>query len=127
MLISSDRSGLGLLAANRVVGTSGDDTLSGTDGADILRGLDGRDHLCGGAGFDRLLGGGGDDVLHGAAGDLLDGGGGLDEFSADYWDESADLSLDLTGMDKGHTVLLPDGTMLRHMELGSINLGSGDD
>lgn len=82
---------------NRIVGTSGSDTMYGGDGDDSLQALggenylfgeggndtlsseDGEDMLFGGAGDDRLTSGAGDDVLDGGDGnDVLEGGPGWD-------------------------------------------------
>lgn len=94
---SGDDTVRGNLAANRLIGGSGDDLLDGRGGDDLLIGGTGRDRLIGGfggdalegqTGDDRLLGGPGqdrltggrqDDVLRGGRGaDLLLGNGGAD-------------------------------------------------
>ncbi len=74
--------------SNRIIGTSGNDTISGrasTDqlfglaGHDRLEGMDGDDLLDGGEGNDTLSGGGGADTLVGGSGnDLLDPGTEVD-------------------------------------------------
>jgi len=53
---------------NKVIGTTGNDTLLGTAAADELIGLSGSDILDGGLGSDMLIGGQGDDMLYGGAG-----------------------------------------------------------
>ena len=64
---------------NRVVGTSGADTLLGTVGEDGIFGLPGNDWLSSGASDDLLLGGRGNDILNGGTdNDTLDGGRGRD-------------------------------------------------
>ncbi|MEX0993263.1 MAG: calcium-binding protein [Solirubrobacterales bacterium] len=74
--------------ANRVVGTSGNDTLEGSGKSDRILGLAGRDRLSGegagdclegGSGADRLDGGQGNDRLNGGgSGDVLEGDNGHD-------------------------------------------------
>ncbi|WP_238365595.1 calcium-binding protein [Mesobacterium pallidum] len=66
-------------AANRLLGSAGDDTMAGQDGDDTLEGGDGTDRLDGGTGFDQLSGGEGKDRLWGREGaDSLSGGRGND-------------------------------------------------
>ncbi|WP_243389926.1 calcium-binding protein [Arboricoccus pini] len=66
-------------AALKLVGTSGDDTITGAGGDDNLAGRAGNDTIKGGAGNDRLSGDGGNDTLYGGDGnDTLMGGAGND-------------------------------------------------
>ncbi len=75
----------------KLVGTSGKDTLYGYDGDDTLIGRGGDDklnggrdddRLDGGGGRDNLIGGSGDDTLNGnSGGDKLNGGGGNDKLN----------------------------------------------
>jgi Ca2+-binding RTX toxin-like protein len=66
----------------RIVGGSGNDTLSGSEGSDTLDGAGGNDTLKGNAGNDQLNGADGADSLDGGAGnDSLDGGAGDDTLS----------------------------------------------
>ena len=67
----------GDFAANRLIGGSGDDTISGQQGNDTitdnngsnyLRGDDGNDQITGGLGFDDINGNVGDDTVRGGAG-----------------------------------------------------------
>jgi len=68
--------------ADQVWGGNGDDELRGEDGHDLLYGDAGDDRLYGGAGNDTLYGGSGDNMLEGGAGsDRLYGGSGADIFS----------------------------------------------
>lgn len=88
-MAASDLVGRGNALDNRMVGTSGNDTLYGEggndnllggDGDDKLYGGDGNDSLNGDLGNDQLYGGAGDDVLNGGVGnDILDGGDGNDK------------------------------------------------
>ncbi|MFD0978729.1 GDSL-type esterase/lipase family protein [Tropicimonas aquimaris] len=76
------------MSFNRVLGTSGAETLKGTSGRDEISGFGGNDILYGfkrgdvldgGAGDDEILGGNGADVLKGGTGnDVLKGGKGSD-------------------------------------------------
>lgn len=68
-------------AADRIVGTAGNDTLHGTAGKDHLDGRAGDDLLVGRDGRDTLLGRSGDDTAYGGrGGDYFDGGRGRDVF-----------------------------------------------
>lgn len=90
----------GNLAANRLIGGGGADSLIGAEGDDTLDGGDRADRLFGDAGADRLLGGAGNDAIFGGAGDddakaqagadqiygedgadILDGGNGNDSLN----------------------------------------------
>jgi Ca2+-binding RTX toxin-like protein len=65
--------------ADTLTGGAGADTLYGDVGDDVLSGGDDADRLYGGLGKDRLDGGEGDDILEGGAGDdIIHGGGGND-------------------------------------------------
>jgi Ca2+-binding RTX toxin-like protein len=135
--------------ANKIIGTSGNDQLLGTSGEnDVMKGLDGNDYLYGRGGADRLiggkgddivdgadgdlladtlLGGGGDDRINGGAGDRLDGGAGSDFFGLYLQGATSAFKLDLTGLTKGGTLHLKDGTTVIGMESGQMTLGSGAD
>jgi len=64
---------------DRLLGTSGNDTIIGDKGNDRLRGRGGNDVLLGGSGNDDLDGGSGNDYLQGGSGkDKLNGGHGVD-------------------------------------------------
>lgn len=64
---------------NRIIGSSGTDTINGMGGDDLIQGVDGDDEIRGGQGNDDLRGDGGDDKLFGDAGnDTLIGGLGND-------------------------------------------------
>jgi Ca2+-binding RTX toxin-like protein len=66
----------------RVVGGSGDDSLSGNASDNRLDGAGGNDSLSGGGGIDTLIGGDGDDAIEGASGnDSINGGAGDDTIS----------------------------------------------
>jgi Ca2+-binding RTX toxin-like protein len=81
-----------LISIERVIGTSGNDTMTAGTEAVTFEGGAGDDALFGGAGNDRVIdrddaerdylnGGAGDDYLSGGAGDLLNGGTGADTFN----------------------------------------------
>ena len=106
--------GTGNTLDNRIVGSSGIDTIYGMDGNDVvqgrlgddlvyggngnddLRGEDGNDKLFGDAGNDVLSGGVGNDILNGGVGvdrleggagnDVMTGGAGKDVFMFRTWD-----------------------------------------
>jgi len=65
---SGSYSGTGNDLANRITGSSGDDTLDGGAGVDTLIGGGGNDTITGGAGDDTMNGGTGNDTFHFAAG-----------------------------------------------------------
>lgn len=134
--------------ANKIIGTDGNNQLLGTSGDDIMKGLGGADYLYGAGGADRLiggkgddaldgsdgdglsdtlLGGGGDDRIGGGSGDRLDGGVGEDFFSLFLQNATSGFKLDLTGLTKGGTLVLKDGTVVKNMESGQMTLGSGAD
>jgi len=96
-MMSGGLVGQGNEQANRLIGSSGNDTLYGGDGSDTLQGNEGddvlhgdggddilyghagRDTLFGGAGNDKLYGGEGNDLIHGGDGsDSIEGGAGAD-------------------------------------------------
>ena len=75
---------LGDEAANRLVGSLGDDVVDGMAGDDSLFGQAGDDLIDGGDGQDQLRGGGGDDILLGRGGDdIVEGGQGDDDLGGD--------------------------------------------
>jgi Ca2+-binding RTX toxin-like protein len=75
--------------ANRIIGSSMNDTLNGGDGNDVLLGGDGDDALNGGAGNDKMYGGGGHDSF--------DGGDGIDtvSFARSQFAANVDLNAQL--------------------------------
>jgi Ca2+-binding RTX toxin-like protein len=132
----------------KFIGANGDDILTGEESDDVLKGLDGNDFIFGGYGADRLiggkgddgldgadgdaahdtmLGGGGDDRINGDSGDRLDGGAGVDWFGLYLQPGNTPVKLDLTGLTKGGTLHMKDGTVVTGMEAGEIRLGMGDD
>lgn len=81
-LAGDARVGTGNALDNRIVGGTGNDTLSGLGGNDSIQGGDGNDRLLGGDGNDTLRGDAGDDVIEGGAGnDQLYGGDGNDQLN----------------------------------------------
>ncbi|MCB9737479.1 MAG: hypothetical protein H6745_33280 [Deltaproteobacteria bacterium] len=72
----------------KVIGGSGDDTITGSTAADILDGGDGDDTLNGGAGDDTFIAGAADD-----GGDVMNGGAGVD--TVDYSARTGDLTITL--------------------------------
>lgn len=81
-MMSGGLVGQGNEQANRLIGSSGDDTLHGGDGADTMQGNDGDD---------QLHGDGGDDILYGHAGrDMLSGGDGNDKLYGGDGDDRID-------------------------------------
>lgn len=134
--------------ADKIKGTGGNDQLIGTTADEIIKGLDGNDYIYGAGGADRLIGGKGDDALDGSdgdnladtllggagddrlgggSGDILDGGTGTDFFALFLGDTTKGLKLDLDGLTSGGILHLKDGTLVRNMESGKLNLGSGAD
>lgn len=87
-------------AGERLLGSTGPDTIYGAGGNDYIIGLDGDDILFGETGNDRLFGREGDDRLYGGTGadyiaaasgdDLLFGGGGDDNLLAAVGDDLVD-------------------------------------
>lgn len=96
----------------RIIGSSGQDTLSAGPAGDVLEGRGGNDLLTGGLGADLILGGAGNDTMNGGAGaDTLRAGNGddtlvftaADRVSGSSWDRydggsggTDTLRLDLT-------------------------------
>jgi Ca2+-binding RTX toxin-like protein len=71
-----------------LTGGSGNDYLDGGDGDDLINGNAGNDLLLGGAGNDTINGGAGDDTISGDAGnDTLNGGDGNDTISGGDGDD----------------------------------------
>ncbi|MEO0925848.1 MAG: hypothetical protein AAFY63_08250 [Cyanobacteria bacterium J06643_13] len=123
---------------NRLIGTSGDDTLNGLGGADSLVGRAGDDSLVGGGGNDTLRGGLGEDILLGGAGnDLIsfnvggksvDGGAGNDTVSLNFAPESDDFTLIYNSTDGGVTSDgILSGTRIEGVEQVNVRSGSGED
>lgn len=66
---------VGTSAADRIVGTPGEDVIVARGGADQIQGLAGGDLICAGRGADQVEGNSGDDTIFGAGGgDQLSGG-----------------------------------------------------
>lgn len=85
---SGDDSLTGTSDDDEIDGRAGDDTLVGGAGDDTLRGQAGDDSLVGGDGDDELDGGSQDDTLEGGAGDdTLSGGSGEDSLSGGDGDD----------------------------------------
>ena len=69
-----------LIAAQRVAGSAGDDTINGTAASEFLDGGDGNDSITSGGGDDVIMGGSGDDVISlGDGSYTIFGGAGDDE------------------------------------------------
>lgn len=93
----------------RILGTSGDDTIDGTDstdliegkgGADTINGFGGADTIIGGSGADTIDAGADDDLLIGSTGkDVLKGGDGFDTTSYDSAANAVTVTLDGTAND----------------------------
>ena len=109
-------------------GQASDDELFGGEGDDTLHGGSDDDELDGGPGSDVLAGDEGDDHLLDndlTAADSLAGGAGYDRLSADYSNQSADLTF-VVGAENQFT--FPDGNGFSEMEtLGILRTGSGND
>jgi Ca2+-binding RTX toxin-like protein len=92
-----DAAGDTLIGIERVIGSSGNDTITGRNSVnDTLEGGSGNDTLSGLSGNDMLLGGSGDDSLYGGAGaDNLSGGTGFD--IADYSGSTVAVQVGLDG------------------------------
>ncbi len=92
-----DATGDTLVSIERIVGSSGDDTIVGRNGVnDVLEGGGGNDSLSGLSGDDILQGGSGDDALLGGIGsDTLVGGSGFDR--ADYGASAVAVQVGLDG------------------------------
>ncbi|WP_295529542.1 hypothetical protein [Novosphingobium sp. Chol11] len=110
------------------------DRMYGETGDVEIYGGTGNDTVDGGSGSDLLFGGAGNDILHsvGTDGiDLLDGGTGFDtayidrqgsltgwQFNSSYFNLGA-----VTGVDG----VLPDGTVVKGIEVWQVSLGFGQD
>lgn len=106
------------MTINKIVGTSGDDTITGTDGpdeiignagADTLRGLGGDDSLYGNSGNDSLDGGEGNDTLLGGAGaDRLNGGPGIDWAKYEFGVARSGINMDASLLGGTNIISLSD-------------------
>ena len=134
---------------DQIFGDQGDDTLFGGGGPDILVGGEGLDRLFGGAGDDlifsgsgkgvlgspmndseagdTLVGGGGNDTLVAGAGDSIDGGLGHNLLILDLSSNLDGVGGDLSALDDNRPATLSDGTEIRGVEGGRIELGRGAD
>ncbi|MEZ5957198.1 MAG: FG-GAP-like repeat-containing protein [Hyphomonadaceae bacterium] len=134
-----------------VTGSSVGDTLSGSFGAETLNGGGGDDVLNGGGGSDALYGGDGDDIINGGedsgdvlmggngndtltsasigldSNELVDGGDGIDTAIVSRTGISVDLSLQASAFATSTGVTLPDGTIIRNVEIIRFSGGSGND
>jgi Ca2+-binding RTX toxin-like protein len=108
---------------------NGDDEISGAGGSDVLEGGWGGDTLSGGEGNDKLYadseylgtdsrterdilsGGGGDDLVSVGYGDDADGGTGNDRLSLSLRSGTQGVTLDLSAMFAGGTIVLGGGTI----------------
>ena len=101
-----------VVAAESLVGGSGDDTLtggplagtmSGLGGNDTLNGGDGTDILSGGPGNDTIDGQGGNDTVNGGTeGDILTGGSGNDTVAGGSGDDAIDIQDGVAGNDSAN-------------------------
>ncbi|WP_375514276.1 calcium-binding protein [uncultured Nostoc sp.] len=111
-----------------VSGDGDRDTILGGDGKDHLFGQGGDDDLDGGSGYDILKGGDGNDLLRtfdfGSA-DLLDGESGINPLSADYSDQTVDITF-IAGQTNNYRFANGD-TALNFQNLGDFYTGSGND
>ena len=113
----------------RIIGTTGNDTLTGSADADTLDGDAGRDNLNGGAGNDTLNGGAGNDTLNGADGNdvfVQDAGGGTDAIDGGAGIDTLDFSEAVAGSNAvvnlvtGKATLYLDGVSVASASLRSI-------
>ncbi|MCP3916959.1 MAG: DUF4347 domain-containing protein, partial [bacterium] len=104
-------------------GDGADDVMDALGGDDELFGMGGADQLFGNTGSDLLDGGEGDDLLQGGAGDdTLTGGAGTD--TADYSDQTAAVTVDLTLTGPQDTGAAGFDTLIG---VEAVTGGSGDD
>lgn len=117
-------------AAIALYGGGGADILTGGSLNDYLEGEAGADTLRGGAGKDTLRGGAGEDLLVGGVGDKLygeeAGQSDFDSFSLDLSTSSSAVDVILSNLGQSE-VNFGNGTLLSHMDLGTLILGGGDD
>lgn len=92
----------GTLAADVVVGSSGNDSLGSpiATADQIIHGLDGNDSITGGSGHDWIVGGRGIDIL--------EGGAGSDTFHYGFSDAGADIITDFENIAGGDVLHLAD-------------------
>jgi Ca2+-binding RTX toxin-like protein len=118
----------GSIGNDSIIGTKSDDDLRGGDGLDTLIGGAGNDFLDGGLGIDSLLGGTGDDHLRtfdlGSI-DVLDGESGYNRLSADYSDQTVDLTF-IAGQTNNYTFTNGDKAS-NFQTLGDFYTGGGND
>lgn len=120
----------------KILGGSGNDTLTGYTSDDELDGGLGDDELDGDSGEDTLLGGPGDDRLSvgGFAGDTgpdtIDGGDGFDhllKLPRSGLSDVQDITLNFL-LANGANFTLTDGTVVSNIErISNLQLGDGDD
>lgn len=111
---------------NRLDGGAGDDTLAGGGGIDTLIGGDGADAIAGGLSNDSIQAGAGNDTISWSVGDgrdTIDGGADFDTFNA-AGSASADLG-NATWNGSSLTALMDNG--LSNLEAINLDLGGGVD
>jgi Ca2+-binding RTX toxin-like protein len=121
-----------------LIGFGGNDTIDGGGGNDNLIGGLGNDTLIGGAGDDQLdyfgqhegndtiSGGDGNDVIGSAGVDTIDGGAGVDTVDLNIGG-STPITLSLADASTGTGVTLPNGTVIRNVEVVRLGASSGND
>jgi Ca2+-binding RTX toxin-like protein len=127
----------------QITGTSRNDQITGILGADTINGGDGNDTLTGGNGDQKNIG---NDVINGDAGDdeitnisyaspgssidvdlfdRFDGGAGYDTLSADFSNQTADITF-ISG--QSNDIVFADGTYAKNFEaIRNFKSGSGND
>lgn len=109
----------------------GNDLVFGDGGNDFIQGGDGDDNLNGGNGINVLLGGDGDDWFDmfelELAQNTIAGGAGLDTLQISVPFETANQSIDLTGLWTGGSGQVGASTVTGIEALADIMTGDGDD
>jgi len=108
--------------AQRVYGSTAEETLSGGGGNDTIYGIGGDDSLLGGDGADSLLGGIGNDSFDGGAGaDRLLGGKGSDTY---YVQNAADVVTEAAGEGMDVAYLSVTDTLDPNVEQAFVGVGN---